>query len=309
MKKTVQVVFSAAGVALFQVIYNSFYFLSSLIPPDVTTENPLSFSLNEVFSTSFLMNFKPEMSFLPGAINRMAFFFVFCLFACRFLAKDYCLTGVYTFTRQVKKSHWYVKRVGNLAGFAFLYTAVYLGLGLICCFSVAGGELVDTKELLYLILSPLVNYTLFLTAISLLINLISIQFGSSAGFIGVWLAIVLCLTLLFSAYPVVMEPLLRSDPELQHSGYLATQLPLWMLLLVAINPLSHVILNFHAAPSELVNLSLSNRMQLSGNIEFINLPSWMFSIGYLLVFTVITVSLGWLYLRKKDISLINHETL
>lgn len=137
---------------------------------------------------------------------------------------------------------------------------------------------VDLVFLLYY----LTYQSLWLFTMTLLINLISIKTGSSNGFLavaGTQFAFVALENVLNFSEPIV---------------------PLEMrVLLIKLNPLSHLILKWHSSDIEELEQHIN-----SFQIEF---PMWKSLVG-MLVFSLVVLIVGIRVIKKQEFIIINRET-
>ena len=113
-------------------------------------------------------------------------YFPFLLFQALwgvYIYRHFCTASVYFFTRVENRKKWYLGETGKL----FLYVFFYL-LVLVISYSFCIGWnhrlIIDMKGIV-LLLYFLINQTLWLFSMTLFINLLSICWGSSNGFLTI----------------------------------------------------------------------------------------------------------------------------
>ena len=201
-----------------------------------------------------------------------------------YIYKHFCTASVYYFSRLQKRRGWYLAEAGKLYLLSLLYLIV---LVLSTCMVAAVGDrfVIGDGDLFFLVYY-LVVHSSWLFAMTLLINLISIKVGSSGGFLAV-----AGVQFAFIAYFVALENVLNfSDP--------IVSLEL-RVLLIKLNPLSHLILKWHSS-----NIENLDRYINYFQIEF---PMWQSLVG-MLVLVIVVLSVGIWVVQKQEFITINRET-
>ena len=229
-------------------------------------------------------------------------FLGFCLLTYQDVSAYFGKMGVLSFTRQLKRSRWYLKRVASLYGSAFLYWTVYLIVGVFVILYLHEPPVMELDVLAYCIVDGLLTFVLFSCFLSLLVNLLSIRLGSAQSLVAVTVGVAVLSFALGFVFDGYLTDLYIQYPQL-NSGMIDStkyvQLPLWLTIFLYLNPMSHVLMNFHNPPSYFIFLS-QNVPALQG--ESNHLPSWWGSLLILLLLNALAVGMGWMYLRKKDIT-------
>lgn len=201
-----------------------------------------------------------------------------------YIYKHFCTASVYYFSRLQKRCGWYLAEAGKLYLLTFLYLTV-LVISTCAAASIRDRFVIGAVDLVFL-LYYLVYQSLWLFTMTLLINLISIKTGSSNGFLAV-----AGTQFAFVAYFVALENVLNFREPI---------VPLEMrVLLIKLNPLSHLILKWHSSDIEELEQYIN-----SFQIEF---PMWQSLVG-MQVFSLVVLTAGIRVIKKQEFIIINRET-
>ncbi len=303
MKRWAKFPLAAIAAALLQTVFR---FLSSGVTASIGSER---LTFEHIFSLLFSFSFGTGVDAMPIVVVGMIFFFVFCILSCDMLSEDFCLTGVYLFTRLRKKSRWYIARIAQLFGSALAFCAVYVAVSVTVAMLLTGVGLPDMGLFLYLVLQRIVSFTLLCFLGGLAINLISISGGTVRGTLVVWIVIALLVLILNQLYATFWELTGRANPEVRMGAYIQIELPLWLLICTVLNPISAIQIQFHQAPQQFYEFVQEYKQTIGNGFDYVNLPQWWEPLLALLGICVLLTAAGWFYLRRKDISLANQEQL
>jgi hypothetical protein len=186
------------------------------------TEGGIDSSINDILGNAlFEVARVGGMTVYVLIIERMYFIFIFNMIYGTFIYHDFQVSGIYLFTRLKDRKKWLYKSSIEVLIFAMTYTFLFLSTLLVICTYSSTYRL--DGETIRMMGSLFVFITLFLTATTLIINLLAIRFNSGVGFFIVYVVLLLLTTLLLQS-----ERLLSVDEE-----------PYFMLL----NPVAAIILN------------------------------------------------------------------
>ena len=109
---------------------------------------------------------------------KMAPYFLFELYIGVYLYRHFCTASVYVFSRTIHRTRWYIKECLKICGAGILYQAALIGTVIVitCCrYDVAwwGGSV---------LIAHFVLYGLWLFAMVVLVNILSILLGSEGAF-------------------------------------------------------------------------------------------------------------------------------
>jgi hypothetical protein len=118
---------------------------------------------------------------------------IFNFLFATFIYKDIHISGIYIFTRQKNRLHWFGNKAFELLFYALTFVTLYLvTILLLSTWTTKQSINFIAMEILFTSIILLTLFTFFST---LLINILALHFGSSIAFIGVYM----CLTILTGA--------------------------------------------------------------------------------------------------------------
>jgi len=293
------------------VLFGFFSFYNSILPTYMLSSPGAmqSAGFTQIFTWTFIPSIGPKVALLPSTIWSFAFVLAFGILFSRQMSDDFSINGVYGFVRRGKIGVWYGKQIGKLISNAFVFAFLYIGTIALLAFIYTGGVDPPTQTArglaVFLLLYNLFCATLLLFLTSVAVNLFSIRFGSTVGLVLVYL-IVLSLIfvplLFYDAVNVRMSGASWGFKDTrQNTNYL---MPFPMNILFWLNPIVSLIPNWHRSPENFSIYEFQNRPT-----AFIidNLPNWDMSGVILLCYALLLIIAGWLFLRRRDISLVNEE--
>ena len=198
--------------------------------------------IHEIFSTTRLGDMKTFVMTMDG----MFFLFLFNLLFGTYIYKEFGTSSVYLFTRLKNRSKWLTHKSITLTAISAVYVGLYL-CTLSCIVSIHKDfaiNLVDIQRIL-LVWFMLTMYTSIMT---ILINYLSIRFGSAIGFVLVFAFQMLLFSVIiqYEDIPdIILKPLalygnpasmvaLGMDDFSLQQGALAIVDFLWLLTLILI---------------------------------------------------------------------------
>lgn len=154
-------------------------------------------------------------------IEKMFYILVFNMLFGTYIYKNFLVSSVYLFSRLKNRKTWLYRKVFELFLLAGCYTLLFLGtLLFLCIYQSSYGVEGTTINMLVLLWGVI---TLFLTFVTLIINLLAIRLGSNVAFIIVYIFLILLVTLAL---------FMRSIPSVIENPYL-----------LLLNPVAAIILN------------------------------------------------------------------
>lgn len=253
------------GVALLWGIFQSIYFLSTsgdLLFSDLI----FRFGFAEVDFNIFYLS-ELSINLLP--------FILFQAFFGTYIYQHFTTASVYYFSRQPDRVKWFYKECVKLYALALLYPIMMVISGTLVA-SVTN-EVIFNQGSIILFVYYVLIHSLWLYLTTLLINIISIKFDSSYGFvsvIGFQLAGVVALLLWENVFPLVDTP------------YIARH-----AFLLKLNPISHLILSWHSSPID----GYIERLN-SLNIDF----SFNTSVISFLILSIIVGVIGSIVVKRQE---------
>ncbi len=211
-------------------------------------------------------------------------YMVFSIIYGLYIYKEYCNVGVYVFSRMTNRKSWCMRKIGELYLFSFVYTIIIIVVSLV--------TLVFTNKIQYsdgtirLAFFYIMNTSLFICASALLVNALAIMFGSQTAVIISMAIQIICTGLLIFSAPewdeVLMTYVMSRRAE----------------VLLKINPIGHLVLNWHSDCSEPVNQVI--------NCFGINYPLWSSTV-YMLALLIIMTAVINTAVKHRDIIISNPE--
>lgn len=189
----------------------------------------------------------------------------------------FCVANVYYFSRQCNRIHWYLQEVLKLTIFVILYFSLYIGItiSIIMATNYAYFDKLTITALFYILMYQI----LYTFAFTLLINILSLFWGSSNGFI-----------IVYAMQTFFIFSLTLFDKLLPKKG-------IWGVLF-RINPISNLVFTWHS----------SNNKILDDNINMFKINfSLNSSILYFIILNILIIIIGAWFINKIDISLENKE--
>lgn len=209
---------------------------------------------------------------------RMLPAFVFEAYVGTELYQYFCTASVYVFSRTPNRLRWYANEVSAIAILVIIYELMLLSSTLLVTFLRYQVELDGAG--LVLCACHFVLYALWTYALTVLVNLFAILFGSGVSF------------MLLTGIQLVMISLLILVNMFSEDTAIVT-------LLMRVNPISHLVLGWHNSTVEALNLALHS--PYSG----LFLHS---SLLLMAVFCVVAVLLGAFITQRYDLLISNLET-
>lgn len=205
-----------------------------------------------------------------------------------YIYKLFCNVGIYYFSRQYSRCSWFLRKCMELYLIIFGYTTIEIGLEILF-FSVIRGISFNFAGL-YCLLYYLLHWSLWLFAVTLLINVISLKLTSSGGFMAVFIGQIFCL----GAY------VLASPTGIVSSFSWGTT---FTNAVIHLNPMSHVILALQKSSNGEIQSIISEAL-LHENYPLIN---FNFSIVYLVIMCLFVIMIGNRIVMKFEFFSSNFE--
>jgi hypothetical protein len=214
------------------------------------------FSLNEEYRLNMI-------DFLATLLPIIIFLYL----TAKFMLEDFAISSIYVFTRNGSKTLWYFKQIYKIFYLAIIFTLIriltVLIFGYLLHLKIDNFDNFITILLFIIILNVLVLFVL-----SLLINIVSLKFNVTIGYIVSY-----GLLTISSLIPVYSKGIIR----------IAAAFSL---------PSNQMMLRFH---------DLRNLEKILNFSSYIKDFSVNYSIVYLCVFSLVLVSSGYFIIRKLDI--------
>lgn len=143
-------------------------------------------------------------------VENILYLIIFHLLYGNLISENFRYSSVYVFSRIKSRKKWFYRISLKLLSICFLYTFIFLFTNLVIC------DIGSTKscnlETFYIFSILLIMLTMILLSTTMIINLISIRFGNSIGFLTVYILLLLFLFLALQSpksefirkYPLVL---------------------------------------------------------------------------------------------------------
>jgi hypothetical protein len=151
---------------------------------------------------------------------------IFNILYGNYISEDFRYSSVYLFSRLKNRKNWFYKKAFELLFIAGSYTIIFLGTNLFICKYSSTKTINRETWIIFMMLFAML--TMILTITTMAINLISLKYGNSIGFISVYVTF---LVLIYIALKGQYIPLIRKYP-----------------ILMAINPACGISFNFTEIP-------------------------------------------------------------
>lgn len=200
-----------------------------------------------------------------------------------YIYRHFCTASVYYFSRLKNRITWFAGEIPKL----YLYILLYLTVLLVSCMLpmlLFRGIVVDSNSIIILIYYYVIQ-SLWLYITTMLINILSIKWGSSIGFV-----LVSGVQIFFIGMFAPLQSILNFDvPEnLEFKSRI-----------LKLNPISHLVLNWHS----------SSVSELNGEInKFDILFDLNESVVLFLFLSVIVSIIGCFVVKRQEFITINRET-
>lgn len=258
--------------------------LSALLNEFITEDVMLSFLIKTIAFGDFQIGFAGMHLFLLRYVPHM----IFQVLWGTYLYKHFCTASVYFFSRIQDRGKWYFKEAGKLLGYTFLYQASLI----VSCVAVSAIEkqiVVDDVGIMLMLYYWLLQ-SLWTFLVTLLINILAICFGSGNGFL-----IVSTVELALLGYYVALQKVLDfSIVEILTKEQLRVK-----SFLIRINPLSHLILQWHGSRDKDMNAII--------NVLPIEFPL-VNSVVLFIIMNLVILGIGIRIVKKREFIISNQET-
>ncbi|WP_060664213.1 hypothetical protein [Bacillus sp. CHD6a] len=254
------------GAAILWGGFQAIFFLSvkgEVIFSDII----LKFGFSEV-SINLVYLIELSIQFLP--------FFIFQILFGTVIYQHFCSASIYYFSRCHHRGKWFLKESLKLYSYSLIYPLTMVGFATIIASST--NEILFDQASIILFFYYLAIHSLWLFITALLMNIMSIRFDSSIGFMVIVGFQLFCVSML----------LLWEDVSLTNQS----------AFFLKLNPISHLILSWHN----------SNNLGLNDRINFLNIDlSLNASILYFFILCLLSVGSGLFIVKKQEWITLNKE--
>ena len=188
---------------------------------DYESEEPVAERfLRSLFSGSFDRRSDNFFMTVTGLFELILCNLVFGFLLCHHLH----VNGIYVFTRQKSRIGWFFQQTGELFLYIFIYITLYLGIVFSLAVKSSASPVDETA--VFIFVTTFIILTLFTFLTTLLINLLSVRFGSNFGFILVYFGVAV-----FTGLALIHEKIsfLRAHPMLLKLNPMANTIVNWDL--------------------------------------------------------------------------------
>lgn len=200
-----------------------------------------------------------------------------------YIYERFCSASVYFFSRKKNKIGWYLSECFKLFLYGVFYLIILLFFGILMSCICRRLEVNNIE--IWVMLEFLILFSVFLFAVTLMINVLSIVINSMCGFAIVAGIEFICIAIFGIWSDWMVDFNLLSEME-------KTPNILFQLKILKVNPLSHLVMHWHSSVFDQIN-------------KTINICGMNFSIEKsILLFTVIAVAIvvfGILVVRKTEL--------
>lgn len=199
-----------------------------------------------------------------------------------YIYRRFCTASVYYFSRMNNRVRWFIKESIKL----YLACIIYLFIiALLCCLSGSSfSGLWSDKSTLIIFCYHICVQSLWLLATTLLVNVLSILFGSSISF-----SIIYFIQVAFLSLFAIFEKYFRFE-----QGNIGRK-----TLILKSNPISHLVLKWHSSSMREINQKI--------NYLHIDFDLWE-SIMFYLIMSAIVIIFGSFVVKKQELIYLNRET-
>lgn len=220
--------------------------------------------------------FYTAAAYIPGFFIQYFSVIMFQFWSGVAIYKRFTNAGVYYFSRCANRKKWIASEFGKLYLLSFFYVLVMLMAAL--GFSAVLKNIVFSKAGLYLCMYYLVIHSLWIFSLSLLINSLSVKFGSGVGF-GIVSAVQLLFLSMYATFENVFNFSIRDNIE-QRTLYLK------------LNPISHLVLKWHSSSNKSID-KLINTYDLDFELTQ--------SVVLMLVIAGVCIALSFLIINRSEL--------
>lgn len=240
-------------------------------------------SLNDIIKYLAFGEFEIGKGYVIFFLKQYFPYLIFQAIWGTYLYQRFCTGSIYYFSRMESRSSWYWKEADKL----FLMVGVFLIAYLAATTMVIGVkyEVLFEQLNIWFIIFYFATQVMWLYTMTLLVNIFSISWGSSRGYL-----IVASVVFISLSYFVLFEDIL--DFTIQENMLLKS-------ILLKFNPLSHIVLKWHSCGIEAVNMQLR-----ALGIDF----SIGNSVILLLVGAILSTRFGKHVIEKQEFIVLNRET-
>lgn len=153
-----------------------------------------SMLIEKVFSQ--MSNVDSRVSII--VLEKLFYIILFNILYGNFIYENFRCSSVYVFSRLKSRKGWFYKNILQLLIFSASYTGIFLGVNLLICLKCSNGY-IDNKAIATLTMLFFV-ITIILALTTLGINLISIRYGNTIGYIIVYSIIMFLVVLAINMY-------------------------------------------------------------------------------------------------------------
>lgn len=233
-------------------------------------------SLNDILLT---LGFG-EMYFIPSYLIELGFrmlpYIVFQILFGVFIYRHFCTASVFYFSRQANRIRWFLREAATLYVYAAIFVGVILGTAFIG--ASFNGRVLSNPGAWRLLAFYMAIHSLWIFITALMINILSLFWGNSIGFVTV-IIIQFAFVMLLFLFDTVFS--LEYGVEIHRNAKL-----------LKINPISHLIVMWHT----------SRDIRTDSYIHMFSISFDLYiSVLVLLIAAVIAVLFGCLCVRKKEI--------
>lgn len=203
-------------------------------------------------------------------------FFIFQIFFGTVIYQHFCSASIYYFSRCHNRGKWFIKESLKLYGYSIAYPLTMVGIATLIASS-TNGILVDQVSLI-LFFYYLAIHSLWFFITALLMNIFSIRFDSSIGFMVIMGFQLFCVGML----------LMWENVSLTNQS----------TFFLKLNPISHLILSWHN----------SGNPGLNDRINYLNIDlSLHASILYFFILCLLSVGSGLFIVKRQEWITLNKE--
>lgn len=238
-----------------------------------------------------IMGFQNYEIFIGETFKLVQFLLPFILFQMLFgtyIYQHFCTASIYHFTRINNRIKWFLKESVNLLIYCVSYV-ILLVVFTTVFFEISNTLTYDKESFIILVCYVLIN-SLFLFFITLLTNILSINFKSHVGFMISNGFVLACISIFiywddklafYKTENINIE-------DIQSDGKL-----------IQLNPISHLVIKWHSSNIETVNERIN---QFGINFDLYS------SVVLFLLLSILTIIVGCLIVKNKDFIITNTET-
>lgn len=198
-----------------------------------------------------------------------------------YIYRHFCSASIYFFSRNINRKKWFLKESVKLYFCSLLYLLCMIATGILVKSFVY--ELVWDMEGIIIIIYYLAIHSFYLFAATLAINILSIKFNSSIGFVSVMSVNIFGISLYSILGNLISE-------ELLYTQYA------WLF---KVNPFAHLVFRVHSSKVESVD-RIINKVNIDFDLNYSFLLFFVIAIALVVIGCIMCEKHEFIVLNKEE---------